>query len=76
MSDLCSKLRPQYTRISPEFLTELEEVVKIMIREKIVFSKSKKKEPKIKKGCEMQNNKTDWKTRELGSFGQKRLLYW
>jgi hypothetical protein len=41
--DLCSKLRPQYTRISPEFLVELEEVVRTLIREKIVFSKSKKR---------------------------------
>ena len=41
--DLCLKLKPQYTRISPEFLAEIEQEIKTVIKEKIVFCESKKK---------------------------------
>ena len=41
--DLCLKLKPQYTRISPEFLAEIEQEIKTVIKEKIVFCESNKK---------------------------------
>jgi hypothetical protein len=41
--DLCSKLKPQYTRISPDFLAEIEQEIKTVIKEKVVFCESKKK---------------------------------
>ena len=41
--NLCSKVKPQYTRVSPAFLKELEEAVETIIKEKVIFSESKKK---------------------------------
>ena len=41
--DHCLKLKPQYTRISPEFLAEIEQEIKTVIKEKIVFCENKKK---------------------------------
>jgi len=41
--DLCSKLRPQFTRVSPDFIDELEDVVKTLIKEKILFVETKSK---------------------------------
>lgn len=43
---LCSKLRPQFNRISPDFLDEfiwgMEEEIIIRLKEEIVFSQIKK----------------------------------
>jgi len=41
--ELSKQVRPQFTRVSPQFIDDLEDLIKMAIREKIVFSETKKR---------------------------------